>query len=308
MSYLFFLTAALGAMGLYLVLPHPRSSPRLGAVLAISALAGSLLIWLMPDPQAYPSPYYYIFSVISAAAGVRVITHPRPVYCALYFVIVVLSSAGMLVLLDAEFMAFAMILIYGGAILVTYMFVIMLATLPQSSHEPDSAPDYDRTAREPMLSVVMGMALIAALASAMFTQPSDAISPRFQTTVTESAADMPGKISLPKLEAILRAQDVIESNETVAYEEDFDLEAGTVGIRRIATDGTISGARVRHVALNDEILGEFIYNIDHVGLALFKGHTLGIELAGVILLLAMVGAIVIARRKVPEPEPETGPS
>ena len=39
-------------------------------------------------------------------------------------------------------------------------------------------------------------------------------------------------------------------------------------------------------------------NIDRVGMALFQGHPLGIELAGVILLLSMVGAIVIGRKRV----------
>lgn len=306
MSYLLFLTAVLGALGLYLILPHPRSAPKLGALLAIVALAGSMLIWFLPDPQAHPSPYYYIFTLISAVAAVRVITHPRPVYSALYFVIVVLSSAGLFVLLEAEFMAFAMVIIYGGAILVTYMFVIMLATLPQTEEQEANAPAYDRHAREPMLSVVMGVALLAALSSAIFDRPEGDIQPRFEAPVSAAATDLPGKINLSRLQAVLRDEGVIEDNETVAYREDLDLENQTVGIRRVANDGTISGARVRVVTLNDETLGAFIHNIDHVGLALFKGHTLGIELAGVILLLAMVGAIVIARRRIPEPDPATG--
>ena len=302
MSYLVFLTAAVGAIGVYLIMPHARSAPKLGAVVALAALAGTMLIWLLPAPETYPTAYYYLFTLISGAAGVRVITHPRPVYCALYFVIVVLSSAGMLVLLAAEFMAFAMILIYGGAILVTYMFVIMLATLPQSSQEPEEAPLYDRHARQPLTAVVMGMLLLAGLSAAIFERPEDDVQVRHPAAIgTAAAADMPGKISLPELSTILQQQGVIDEDEAVFFEDDLDLVAGTVGVR------TSAGTRARTVELDEDVVAAFVHNIDHIGMALFRGFPLGIELAAVVLLLAMVGAIVIARRQVPEPEPESTP-
>ena len=62
-----------------------------------------------------------------SVGAIRVVTHPKPVYSALYFVLTVFASAGLFVLLWAEFMAAALVLIYAGAILVTYVFVIMLA-------------------------------------------------------------------------------------------------------------------------------------------------------------------------------------
>ncbi len=58
----------------------------------------------------------------------RVVTHPAPVYSALYFILTVFASAGLFVLLSAGFMAAALVLIYAGAILITYVFVIMLAS------------------------------------------------------------------------------------------------------------------------------------------------------------------------------------
>jgi NADH:ubiquinone oxidoreductase subunit 6 (subunit J) len=42
--------------------------------------------------------------------------------------VVVIASAGLLLLLEAEFMAFALIIVYAGAILITYMFVLILRT------------------------------------------------------------------------------------------------------------------------------------------------------------------------------------
>jgi len=65
--------------------------------------------------------------------------------------------AALLVLQDAEFLAVALILIYAGAILVTYLFVIMLAQQPGS-------PIYDRRTREPFLAVVVGFVLMAMIA------------------------------------------------------------------------------------------------------------------------------------------------
>src|SRR5436305_5171695 len=71
--------------------------------------------------------YFWIFSGVGIVGAIRVITHTRPVYSALYFVLTVFATAGLFVLLWAEFMAAALVLIYAGAILVTYVFVIMLA-------------------------------------------------------------------------------------------------------------------------------------------------------------------------------------
>ena len=58
--------------------------------------------------------------------------------------LVVLSSAGLFLTLSAEFIAFAMVIIYGGAILVTYMFVIMLASQSSPSGDLNEQPEYDR--------------------------------------------------------------------------------------------------------------------------------------------------------------------
>ena len=70
------------------------------------------------------------------------------------------STAGMLVMLEAEFMAFAMVIIYAGAILVTYVFVIMLAS---QSGEALS----DRRARSPMAACLSGFLLLSTVSGAV---------------------------------------------------------------------------------------------------------------------------------------------
>ena len=53
-------------------------------------------------------------------------------------------------------MAFALIIVYAGAILITYMFVLMLAQQAPDPEHPSAQPAYDRLPREPMAAVVAG--------------------------------------------------------------------------------------------------------------------------------------------------------
>ena len=63
-------------------------------------------------------------------------------YSALWFASVVLSTAGLFLLADAPFLAAGTIIVYAGAIIVTFLFVIMLAQM-------EGKADYDRAARSP---------------------------------------------------------------------------------------------------------------------------------------------------------------
>ena len=308
MIYMLSIAAVCGAVAVYLILPHRGSMAKLGGLLGAATL-GLSLAWLARRAgEDRPSAYYYLFTAIAAAAAVRVITHPRPVYAALYFVLVVLSTAGMLVMLEAEFMAFAMVIIYAGAILVTYMFVIMLATMPVSADEPETSPVYDRTAREPLLAVMMGFTLLAVVGAMVFDPGAEPPQRRFAAEPIAALEDLGRVTDLQdprhrrRVTEALRELELIRLNEEV-YE--LDLAARRIDVRVKA------GARPRYIPLDDEtvgprVLAEMVPNIDRVGLNLFKGHTLGIELAAVILLLSMVGAIVIAKRIVPEPGAEPG--
>ncbi len=306
MAYVFYIAAVCGAMGVYLVMPHRRSLPILGALIALASLAG-MLGWVgawaaRHEAGSLPGVYYYLFTAISVIAAVRVIVHPRPVYSALYFILVILSSAGMLVLLDAEFMAFAMVIIYAGAILVTYMFVIMLATMPQSAQEPETSALYDRQAREPLWAVFTGFAMLAVLGGLIF-DPHDHRPPSHGASLAQSLKEIDKKADLTDvrqkrhIEAALRELGRIEQDEEVYG---LDFEGQRIDVR------LASGTRPRYIALDSAALSAIVPNTDQVGLNLFKGHTLGIELAAVILLLAMVGAIVIAKRAVPEGETSHG--
>jgi NADH-quinone oxidoreductase subunit J len=142
--YMLYGLCVLGALGVCLSLPRRGISPQvLGALIA--SLAGGLLLLGLgaTNPGALPNIYFYIFSLVALGAALRVITHPRPVYAALYFVLTVIATAGLFLILSAEFMAFAMIIVYAGAILITYLFVIMLATQSPQEGEVEVLTEYD---------------------------------------------------------------------------------------------------------------------------------------------------------------------
>ncbi len=210
---------ALGALGLFLAMPGGRSFvSKIGAVLlATSGVA--VLSALSQKLGAAPWGWYIGFAAVMLFAAVRVITHSKPVYSALYFVLLVVASAGLTILMGVELLAYALIIVYAGAILVTYLFVIMLAqqAFPAS---------YDTHAREPFWGCLAGFFLIALLATQLFLQ---------NAAIPVDAAE---------------------------------------------------------AASNSD-------NLTSVGTRLLTEYVIGIQIIGVLLLAAMVGAIAIARREQP---------
>src|SRR5262249_22920795 len=141
------LVVALGATGTYLMLPHrhgaarPRTAHGAGAVAAGLALLVFITSWSPPGPSL-PTLFFYVFSVTAIAGGLLTVTSRNPVYSALWFASVVLSTAGLFLLAGAPFLAAGAVIVYAGAIIVTFLFLIMLAQI-------EGRADYDRAARSP---------------------------------------------------------------------------------------------------------------------------------------------------------------
>ncbi len=69
---------------------------------------------------------FYIFAVILVGASLAVITVRNPVFAALFLVLAFFTSAGVWLLMEAEFLAITLVLVYVGAVMVLFLFVVMM--------------------------------------------------------------------------------------------------------------------------------------------------------------------------------------
>ena len=72
---------------------------------------------------------FYIFSALALICGIMVLVSRNPVNSAMFLVLTIASLAGLFVLLEAFFLAAVQILVYAGAVMVLFLFVIMLLDL-----------------------------------------------------------------------------------------------------------------------------------------------------------------------------------
>ncbi len=146
-----------GAVAIYLLLPRPKAYPVLwGAVLGVVALglAGWLIVGFGAlTPESF---LFYVFSATAVGFGALLVTQRNPARAALSFALVVLSTCGLFLLLAAPFLMAATIIIYAGAIIVTFLFVLMLA-------QQEGPSDADARSREPLLATIIGFVLLGAL-------------------------------------------------------------------------------------------------------------------------------------------------
>src|SRR5438132_10478224 len=180
-------SVALGFIGVYLLLPRAGRSWRpAGAVVA--ALALVLGGWLAVQVEAVVPEQilFYAFSGIAIAGGAMLITQKNPVHAALSFALVVLSTCGLFLLQAAPFLMAATIIVYAGAIVVTFLFVIMLA-------QQAGIADADQRSREPFLSCVAGFVLLGAILCMLFltydTEHFDALLKRTSQAAKETTPE-----------------------------------------------------------------------------------------------------------------------
>lgn len=172
--YASYLVSALIAFGVFVGLPKEGRAPRRGGFVLVLAAAAAAFVYLLHQVfgSSAQNVVFYLLAIIGVGSALRVVTHPRPVYSALYFVLVVLATAALLIQVGAEFLAFALVIVYAGAILVTYVFVIMLSQQsPEARGRISAVLDYDRSAREPVWAALAGFMLMATLAGMIVEHP-----------------------------------------------------------------------------------------------------------------------------------------
>jgi NADH-quinone oxidoreductase subunit J len=285
---LLYLACVASAVGLFLAMqPHRQLTRALGAIVGAGAVAFIMVEVLkaLPEDASIPA-FEIIFGLGAVLAAARLVTHPRPVFAAIYFVLVIVCSAGLFILLHAEFMAFALIIVYAGAILITYLFVIMLAQ--EASAEGEA--EYDRIPREPLAALVLGFVLLATLSDAMLSGDGGISIPNDPAFVEQAHADRWAILEqLPRqLEATITSIET-ETNAT-AVEGSFAIANGVATLQLVGGDN----AEFTHTLSLDALPT----NTQEVGWQLVAGFPVGLEMAGVILLMAMFGAVVLARRQI----------
>lgn len=228
-----------GALGLGLLLPRGASSwiaRAIGTLLSVVSAGMWFALWLRWDDWLAASTFYLVAGITVLSAGATV-TLRNPVYSAIWFAMTLLGTAGIFLILGAQFLGVATIVVYAGAILVTLLFVLMLA-------QPRGTAYYDRLSWEAWLSATSG-----ALAVALFTL---CLTGTFLSAAGESLAPL----ATPS-----------EQTATVLADQ--------------------------HMA--------------HLGAELFTQHLVAIEVAGTLLLVALVGTVaIVAHSRQSAGSPEAG--
>src|SRR5213593_2017296 len=80
---------------------------------------------------------FFFFAALAAGAAVNVLVQKHVLYSALSLILMLIAMSGLFILLRADFLAMIQIIVYAGAIMVLFIFVIMLLNLPEDEDGAD---------------------------------------------------------------------------------------------------------------------------------------------------------------------------
>lgn len=128
-----------------------------GIFLTIAGIIGFCLSWgPVPHSELADQFMFWLFAISALLCGVLMITARNPVYAALWFALATLGTCGLFLLQSAPFLAAATIIVYAGAVIVTFLFVIMLA-------QQSGAAGYDQRSQQPIIAIVSAFVLLGAV-------------------------------------------------------------------------------------------------------------------------------------------------
>ena len=147
------------AVSLYLLLPKSgrdsKMARRLGWLLGLITLS-LFIVTGQRLGNLGEEVAFLMVSLVAVVSAAATITCRSPVYAAIWFALCLAGVSGVLLILGAQFLGVATIIVYAGAILVMFLFVLMLA-------QPTGLTTSDRITNEPMLSTVAGAVLLGLL-------------------------------------------------------------------------------------------------------------------------------------------------
>lgn len=204
---------------------------------------------------------FWVFGLGALLCGVLMITARNPVYAALWFALTTLATCGLFLLQSAPFLAAATIIVYAGAVIVTFLFVIMLA-------QQSGAAGYDQRSGQSLLATVSAFVLLGAVSLTLQSEKLEIGMP-----VVVSADSIP-----PTAASV-----AVASMPTGGPAESTAI---------VAEKGPEPG-NLLSAADKDHAVGD----LKGLGRSLFGDYLFAVELAGTLLLVASIGAIAIAPRR-----------
>jgi NADH-quinone oxidoreductase subunit J len=134
--------------------------------LGVAALLAFVAAWVLigHNVGSFAEFLFYVLSAVAVSAALLMVTSQNPVYAALWLVLVILSIAVLLVLLHAEFFAAVQVIVYAGAIMVLYLFTIMMVEMPEKPSRPLWMPRHT-------LVTVIGVLLFGSICAILARRP-----------------------------------------------------------------------------------------------------------------------------------------
>ncbi|GAC1389839.1 MAG: NADH-quinone oxidoreductase subunit J [Variovorax sp.] len=136
--------------------------------------------------------FFYLFSAVLLFAAFRVITARNPVYAALYLVLAFFQAAAVWVLLKAEFLAISLVLVYVGAVMVLFLFVVMMLDINIDSMRAGFWKHFP-------LAATVGAIIALEMAAVLLGGFRAGEEPRVLTPAQQTSAQLPNTKELGKL-------------------------------------------------------------------------------------------------------------
>ena len=243
---------------LWLLLPNGRDNASirwLGTLLGLAALAAFIATGRRLGGLGEEA-VFLIVSLVAVISAAATIVSRSPVYAAIWFAMSLAGVAGVLLVLGAQFLGVATIVVYAGAILVMFLFVLMLA-------QPAGLAPYDRVSNEPFLSALAGAVLLGVLSLSIGRLSAG----------PSTCCELPSRGS---------ATPATATPSTAA------------GVATPAAPNTTAAAAAGAISTATDPLAK--NHVARLGGELFGRHLVAVEAAGVLLLVALIGAIAVVSR------------
>ena len=216
---------------------------------------------------------FFVFSAVLLFAAFRVITARNPVYAALYLVLTFFQASAIWMMLSAEFLAITLVLVYVGAVMVLFLFVVMMLDINVDTLREGFWKHFPLAAG---FGVLIALEMSAVLLGG-FRATEIAPVATAQVATANATASAPASAS-----ALIAASTVASASEPAS---------ATTAASTVASAVTVASSKTASAASSATIS-----NTRALGILLYTEYLFPLEIAAVILLVAIITAIALTLR------------